>query len=96
MVSRKTRLNPSKLLVLLLYGTYPYLDVKDFSNNSKKLILDVGKFARLLRVRNSDIVEYLTWLEQMSFITIIEVSNKKATVIITLPTLFIPVNQGAL
>ena len=88
MASRQQRLNPSKLLVLLLYGTYPYCDVTQFGGAAKKLTLQVGKFARLMRVRNSNIVEYLQWLEEMGFITVVELSNKEATVIIEIPTLF--------
>ena len=88
MASRQQRLNPSKLLVLLLYGTYPYCDVTAFGEDAKKLTLKVGKFARLMRVRNSNIVEYLQWLDEMGFITVVEASAKEATVILCTPTLF--------
>jgi hypothetical protein len=86
--SRKTRLNPSKLLVLLLYGTYPYLDVEAVDGGSKRLTMTIGKFANLMRVRKDHIMEYLAWLEEMNFITIIKKSKDKTTLILDTPTLF--------
>lgn len=86
--SRRQRLNPSKLLVLLLYGTYDYLEVVSVDAESKKLTLHIGKFARLLRVKKAHIGEYLEWLDQMNFLTLVNINTKKATVIIDVPLLF--------
>lgn len=86
--SRKNRLNPSKLLVLLMYGTYPYLDVTHIDKDSKQLCLDIGGFGRLLRVKNQHIVEYLVWLESMNYITILSKDNKKVTIVLDMPLLF--------
>lgn len=85
---RKTRLNPSKLLVLLMYGTYPYVFVETHSNDSKKLTLTIGKFAKLMRVRNAHIVEYCQWLEKMGYIIITNITDDKITVILSIPPLF--------
>jgi hypothetical protein len=86
--TRKNRLNPSKLLVLLLYGTYPYLDVESTEGSSKRLTMHVGKFAKLMRVRNAHIIEYLGWLEQMNFITIVNQDRYTITIVLDTPTLF--------
>jgi len=88
MQSRQQRLNPSKLLVLLMYGTYPYLDVETIDGETRQLTLEIGPFARLMRVKNGAISEYLQWLEQMGYLTITSCSNKTITVIVTIPTLF--------
>lgn len=87
--SRQHRLNPSKLLVLLLYGTYPYLDVEEVSPIYKRLTLNIGKFARLMRVKNIHIVEYLEWLESMGYLTIVGPVDKHISVMISVPTLFV-------
>lgn len=86
--SRKKRLNPSKLLVLLLYGTYPYLDVETLGPGSKRLTLDIGRFARLMRVKNAHIGEYLQWLEEMGYLTITGCTEKHISVVMETPTLF--------
>ena len=86
--SRKSRLNPSKLLVLLMYGSYPYLDVRTFSPNIQELVLDIGSFSRLMRVKKIHIAESLEWLDAMGYISLIEIDNKKATVLISTPPLF--------
>ena len=87
--SRKSRLNPSKLLVMLLYGTYPYLEVGYLSNDSRCLTLEVGKFARLMRVKNIHITEYLQWLEEMGFLTITACSPRTISVVLSKPGLFV-------
>lgn len=86
--SRKSRLNPSKLLVMLLYGSYPYLEVEYLSNDSRCLTLEIGKFARLMRVKNAHISEYLQWLEEMGFLTITACSPRTISVVLTKPQLF--------
>lgn len=86
--SRKHRLNPSKLLVMLLYGTYPYLEVEDEKPNSKQLRLEVGKFGRLMRVKNAHIREYVQWLENMGYLTQISSGDTHISIILSKPTLF--------
>ncbi len=86
--SRKKRLNPSKLLVLLLYGSYPYMKVEQGSNDLVRITLTLGKFAKLMRVRKSHVVEYLDWLDKMQYISIVDNDNKEATVTIAKPNLF--------
>ena len=87
-MTRQHRLNPSKLLVLFLYGDYPYMSVEHKSDDVKKVTIRIGGFAKLMRVRNSHILEYLEWLEQMGFITITGVTKKTATLVLSPPTLF--------
>jgi hypothetical protein len=86
--SRQHRLNPSKLLVLLLYGTYPYCTVTALDDNRRQLTLEVGPFGRLMRVKNIHILEYLEWLESMNFITITSSDSKTVTIVIDTPLLF--------
>jgi len=86
--SRQQRLNPSKLLVLLMYGTYSYLEVTTVDGETKKLVLDIGKFARLMRVKKIHIAEYLEWLDDMNFLSLTNITDKKATVLLTVPLLF--------
>lgn len=86
--TRKTRLNPSKLLVLLMFGSYPYVEVTSLSSGSKKLTLTIGKFAKLMRVRNAHIVEYCQWLEQMNFIDIVSIDKTTVELIIYIPPMF--------
>lgn len=86
--SRKARLNPSKLLVLLLYGTYPYMKVEEVEEGLKEVTLEIGPFARLLRVKNAHIIEYVEWLEEMNFLSIIAKNKGSLTVALETPTLF--------
>jgi hypothetical protein len=86
--SRKKRLNPSKLLVLLLYGTYPYLEVEAIDGVSKRLTLHIGKFAKLMRVRKEHIQEYVSWLETMGFLVVTGQDRYHITVIVDIPLLF--------
>jgi hypothetical protein len=72
----------------LLYGTYPYLEVEAVDGDSKRLTLSVGKFANLMRVRNAHIIEYLEWLDNMSFLTIVRRGKYSVTVLLEVPTLF--------
>lgn len=88
-MTRQHRLNPSKLLVLLLYGSYPYLETDSQPDSDvKRVTLKIGGFAKLMRVRNAHIVEYLDWLEQMGFLTVTKRTKRTATVIIEEPLLF--------
>jgi len=88
-MTRQQRLNPSKLLVLLLYGHYPYMETETRKESDiKRVTIKIGGFARLMRVRNAHIVEYLEWLEQMGFLTITKRTKRTATLIIEEPTLF--------
>jgi len=62
---RKHRLNPFKVLCVLLYGecsfvTWTELGIVEVRN---------GPFARLLRVPNYRLKEYLEWLAHWSYIT---------------------------
>jgi len=52
------------------------------------LTLDLGRFARLMRVKKIHVAEYLEWLDTMGYILLTNISNKEATVIINTPPLF--------
>lgn len=71
-----------------MWGNYPYLDVKDFGAGNKELTLDIGAFARLMRVKKLHIAEYLEWLDSMGYLTLTSCDTKKATVILDIPPLF--------
>ena len=71
----------------MLYGTYPYMKVVQRANNAE-ITLSLGKFAKLMRVRKSHIVEYLDWLDKMQYISIVEKNNRTATVTVSQPNLF--------
>lgn len=88
MEKRKKRLNPSKLLILLMYGSYPYLEVNFKDDNTRELILDIGSFARLMRVKKQALVEYIDWLDMMGYIVLVSKSNRTIKLDIHTPPLF--------
>lgn len=59
----KHRLNPFKVLCLLLYGTYDFV-----SWNGLEAEIQVGPFARHIRVKNDRFKEYLQWLETYGYV----------------------------
>ena len=91
--TRKTRLNPSKLLVLLMFGSYPYVQVKPLDNGSRKLSVTIGKFAKIMRVRNAHIVEYCQWLEKMNFVDILSIDETTIELIMYIPPLFVEIEK---
>lgn len=65
--TRKHRLNPFKVLCLLLYGEFDFMTYQDGATH-----VEVGPFARHIRVKNDRFKEYLQWLETYGYITDLE------------------------
>jgi len=86
---RKHRLNPSKVMLLLLYGNYQFVHSGE---EPGKVLVEIGPFARLIRVPNSRLKEYLEWLNHWSYISNLEFSYGKASFEITPPTRFAQVS----
>lgn len=55
----KRRLNPNKILVLLLYGDYAFVERK----GNGRVRIRTGALARFVRVPNARLKEYILWLE---------------------------------
>lgn len=88
-MSRKHRLNPMKLLTLLLYGDYPYLEyLGSQPSGAARISIKPVSFAKLLRVRTSHIHEYLEWLESQSYIDLISAEKQAVTLVVNRPRLF--------
>jgi len=88
MATRKTRLNPMKLQCLLLYGSYSFVEY----HGQGRLSFPIGQFARLLRVKNSHLKEYLEWLEERQLIESLEFSSApyaSASCTVRCPPLFL-------
>lgn len=92
MAIRKHRLNPNKVMVLLLYGSYGC--VTSASGRVGHLKMKIGEFARLIRVPNSRLREYLEWLNHWEFITDLQLSHGEAVFQVTPPALFMEESDG--
>ena len=68
---RKHRLNPFKVLCLLLYGDYDFVRWTDTGH----IEIDNGPFARHLRVPNHRLKEYLEWLAHWDYILELDTDN---------------------
>lgn len=72
MEARKSQLRrnfvPYKVLSLLLYGRFSWLQVE----LDGSLLLGMGPLARLLKTDTTRIREYLTWLEQRNYLEKVE------------------------
>ncbi len=60
----------------------------DRRSSLRKIKIQVGNFAKLMRVRANHIVEYIQWLEEMGFLTVVELNKKQAKLIVEKPVLF--------
>jgi len=65
MKPRRDRLNPYRIMCLLLYSDH---DCVTWHNKEGRVTVQAGPFARILRVPSSRLREYLSWLEQYGFI----------------------------
>lgn len=63
-VVRRHRLNPFKVLCLVLYGNYEFLLV----GQDGLISIENSPFARILRVPNCRLREYLEWLAHWGYI----------------------------
>ena len=79
----KHRLNPSKVMLALLYGSY-----SSIQNDGGLISMDIGPFARLLRVPNSRLKEYLTWLEKWEYLSNLKLNQTTAKFCIKQPRLW--------
>ena len=68
MAVRRHRLNPFKLLCLVLYGDYDFVSWAA----EGQVELRNGPMARLMRVPNSRLKEYLEWLSHWNYIESLE------------------------
>lgn len=79
----KHRLNPSKVLISILYGSY-----SSVHNEEGDVRIEIGPFARLIRVPNSRLKEYLAWLASWDYISNLETNKKYATFTVSRPNLW--------
>lgn len=60
---RQLKLNPFKVLCLILYGSYDFIVwEEDYAE------ISIGPFARLLQVKNDRLKEYLQWLHSFEYL----------------------------
>ena len=70
---RRDRLNPYKILCILLYQARP-----DVVWQEDIVLIKTGPFARSLRVPSSRLREYLSWLEEYGFISDLQLKYGRA------------------
>ena len=76
---RRDRLNPYKILCILLYAQ----SRPDIVWQDDVVLLKTGPFARSLRVPSSRLREYLRWLEQCGFISDLQLEYGRAIFAVT-------------
>ena len=74
------KFNPFKIMCVLLYGDHPFIRW-----DQDRVVLGNGSMARLFKVPNSRMREYLEWLEKMGYITELEFSYGKSEFRIVIP-----------
>lgn len=74
------KLKPYQALVLLMYGSYEWVEREGTSYDVK-----LGPFARHIQVPNYRLIEYLKWLEEMGFISELEHTYGRARFVLESP-----------
>lgn len=71
---RKRRLNPYKVLCLVIYGNYEFITW----NGIDKVELRLGPLARLIQIQNYRLKDYLYWLQDFGYIEDLKYDYGKA------------------
>jgi len=79
---RRHRLNPFKILVLLLYGDHSFVL---WADDGQTATLYIPDFARFLRVPGDRFREYLVWLQDGGYLSMLNSARGFATVRLTPP-----------
>jgi hypothetical protein len=80
---RRHKLNPFKVMMVLLYEDHPYI-----SWDNTQVLVKNGPMARRLKVPNSRLREYFEWLDHWKYIHDLSFSHGKSQFKITKPPQF--------
>lgn len=82
----KQRHTPYKILAMLLYGKYPWMELKAGQGaEPTTYTVALGPLASMLRVNASKLREYLTWLEEHQYLSEVSFSYGEVELTIANP-----------